>query len=455
MCVDSPLKRFRQAWTLAVAVLWAAVVASIACADDWPQWRGPKRDGVWRENGIVERFASPDLPVKWRAPISAGYSGPTVSQGRVYVTDRIEEPAQRERVHCFDEKTGQQVWSHEYDAVYRFSGGYNAGPRAAVSIDQGKAYSLGAMGHLFCFDAADGSVIWKRNIAGEYDVRMPLWGIACSPLIEDDLLIVVAAGENATLVALDKNSGQEKWKALDDRAQYSAPIVIEQAGKRVLVCWTGDNVAGLDLHTGEVYWKHPLKPKNMPIGVAAPVTDGKRLFVSSFYDGSLMLRLLGGDRPAVQEVWRKRGASEIETASLHCMISTPMLDGDYIYGVDSYGQLRCLDASTGERVWESQKAVPKARWSNIHIVRHGQGYVMFNERGELIFARLSPAGYEEISRAKLIEPTTGQLDRRGVGVCWAHPAFAGKHIFVRNDKELVCASLAAETQADDGSQTAN
>jgi outer membrane protein assembly factor BamB len=179
----------------------------------------------------------------------------------------------------------------------------------------------------------------------------------------------------------------------------------------------------------------------MPIGAATPITDGKRLFVSSFYDGSMMLRLLGGEKPAAEQLWRKRGLNERQTAALHCMISTPVFDGDYVYGVDSYGQMRCLDAETGERIWESQEAVPKDRWSNIHMVRHGDRYVMFNERGELIFARLSPQGYDEISRAKLIEPTRVQLNQRG-GVCWSHPAYANRHVFARNDEELVCASLA-------------
>jgi hypothetical protein len=128
---------------------------------------------------------------------------------------------------------------------------------------------------------------------------------------------------------------------------------------------------------------------------------------------------------------------------LHSVISSAILDGDYLYGVDSYGELRCLDANTGERIWESLKAVPKARWSTIHMVRNGDRVFMFNERGELLIARLSPQGFDEISRAKLIDPTPEQLDRHG-GVCWSHPAFANKCVFARNDKEIVCANLAAE-----------
>jgi outer membrane protein assembly factor BamB len=145
----------------------------------------------------------------------------------------------------------------------------------------------------------------------------------------------------------------------------------------------------------------------------------------------------------VQQLWHRRGASEQRTEALHCCISTPMILGDHLYGVDSYGELRCLDLRTGDRLWENLTAVPKARWSNIHMVRNGERVWMFNERGELIIGRLAPDGFHEISRAKLIEPTEDQLNQRG-GVAWSHPAFANRHIYARNDKELVCADLSAK-----------
>ncbi|MCI0360504.1 MAG: PQQ-like beta-propeller repeat protein, partial [Planctomycetaceae bacterium] len=131
------------------------------------------------------------------------------------------------------------------------------------------------------------------------------------------------------------------------------------------------------------------------------------------------------------------------TDALQSIIATPVFDGTHIYGVDSYGELRCLDARTGDRLWEDLTAVPKARWSTIHFVKNADKYWLFNERGELIIARLSPASYSEISRTKLLVPTQEQLRQRG-GVCWAHPAFANRHVFQRNDKELVCASLEAK-----------
>lgn len=419
-----------------------ALVAGLAftgrvLGDDWPQWRGPGRDGVWREEGIVQNLD--DLRVLWRAEISNGYSGPTVANGRVYVTDRLTTPEQAERVHCFDADNGNPVWSHTYECRY-IKVGYPDGPRASVTIDDGRAYSLGAMGHLFCFDAADGDVFWKKELNAEYKIAMPIWGIAAAPLVEDDLLILHIGGEQACIVALDKVTGAEKWRALDERASYSAPVIIEQAGKHVLVCWTGDSVSGLDPLTGWLHWRHPFTPTKMVLNIATPVFENGCLFVSAFYDGSLLLKV-DPHNLTVKKVWRRIGESERNTDSLHCCISTPIIQGDYIYGVDSYGEFRCLDLLTGDRVWESLKLVPSDRWSNIHMVRHQDKIWMFNERGELIITRLSPEGVTEISRAGIIEPTEGQLGRRG-GVCWSHPAFANKRVYARNDREVICIDLA-------------
>ena len=173
--------------------------------------------------------------------------------------------------------------------------------------------------------------------------------------------------------------------------------------------------------------------------VGDPTIDDLLLF-TSFYDGARLLRA-HQDQMGIQELWLRRGKSELQTDAIHSIISTPMIQGDYIYGVDSYGELRCLDLMTGDRVWEDLSAVPKARWSTIHFTPQENGVWMFTERGELMISELSPEGLKVISRVQLIEPTRGQLNRRG-GVCWAHPAYAYKHIFVRNDEELICVNLA-------------
>ena len=428
-------------YTLLKTILLVISTAAVVAADDWPQWRGINRDGVWHEEGVVDTFASPVLRPIWRAPLASGYSGPTVAEGHVYVTDRLTEPEQTERVHCFDWRNGELIWSYAYPSEYR-NVSYTAGPRAAVLVQDGRAYALGTMGHLHAFDAATGKLLWKRNLNTEYNIEMPVWGIAASPLIEGDLIIVQIGGKpNACLVAFDKVTGHERWRALDDRASYSSPIVIDQAGKRVLVSWTVENVVGLDPQSGSVYWIHPFLPPSSGMIVATPVHAGRRLFLTAFFDGSMILDL-DPDSLRITQVWRRAGASEMETDGLHAAMATPVIIEGHIYGVDSYGELRCLDAVTGDRVWEDTTAVPRARWANIHFVRGGVGdrVWMFNERGELLITRLSPTGLDIVSRAALIEPTLGQLNSRG-GVCWAHPAFAYGHVFVRNDEALVCASL--------------
>src|SRR5262245_20603000 len=375
-------------WHAARVIFVVAVLTAIARGDDWPQWRGPNRDGVWRETGIVEKFATSQLPIKWRAEIASGYCGPTVANGRVYVMDLILEPVHTERIHCFDERTGQQLWSLAYECPYgRVL--YPAGPRASVTIDNGKAYALGATGRLHVLDAASGKVLWEKNLDELYSIRLPRWGITAAPLIHESFVILHIGGQGACIVALNKETGDEVWRALNDEAQYSAPIVVRQGGQPVVICWTGGSVAGLSAPTGKLLWRYEWTPKKMPIGVATPVVENDRVFFTSFYDGSLMLRLMP-DKPQFEKVWQAVGRDEMNTDALHSIISTPVFENGHVYGVDSYGELRCLDAADGRRIWEDMRAVPRDRWSTIHFVKNGDRYFLFNERGELIIAKLSP-----------------------------------------------------------------
>ncbi|MFO1062243.1 MAG: PQQ-binding-like beta-propeller repeat protein [Pirellulales bacterium] len=421
----------------------AVMQCSTACnAEDWPQWRGPNRDGVWKAEGIRKDLPDGDLPLTWSVEIGSGYAGPTVSGGKVYVMDRqVSEGEQSERVLCFDSADGKLVWEHRYPAAYIIS--YTAGPRASVTIQDGTAYAVGAMGHFHALDANTGRVLWQHDLKQEYDVELPIWGIAGSPLIYRNLVIQQVGGSSgACIVAFDHSSGKEVWRSLNERAGYSSPIVIQQAGEDVLVCWTADSLSGLKPLTGEMVWGESMPPSRMPIGITTPSLDGDLLFVSSFYDGSLMVRL-HRDKLGIDKVWRRVGPNEQKTESLHAMIGTPIVSGGYVYGVDSYGEFRCLDAKTGDRIWESQEAVPRARWSTVHMVRHEDKVWMFNERGELLITELSPQGLKVLDRCRVIEPTTMQLGQRG-GVVWTHPAFAEQSIFIRNDKRLVKASLKAE-----------
>jgi outer membrane protein assembly factor BamB len=427
---------------LSGAVLLAGCAVSNPPGLDWPQWRGARRDGVWRENGILEKFTAERLALRWSTPVGGGYSGPTVAAGRVYLTDRLTEPTEVERVLCFDWATGANLWSVTYDCVYAdFE--YKAGPRASVTVHEGRAYALGSAGHLHALDAADGRVLWKRDLRREHQIRMPEWGIAASPLIEGDTIItqIGGAGEGC-VIGLDLRTGQDRWRALPDKAAYAAPIAVEQAGRRVVILCLADRVVGLAPETGALLWSYEMPGSTWPITIATPVIQGDLLFVTTAHVGAALLRLRA-DAPAVEEVWRRDGRKSRSADTLHSVIPTPLLMNGQIFGVHGRGELRCLELMTGRRLWEETRAMPADTHATMHLVRHGDAgdrVWIFNERGELILARLTGAGYEELTRAKLIEPTRLQLPR---GVTWSHPAFAYRHVFARSDRELVCADLSA------------
>ena len=407
-------------------------------ADDWPQWLGPGRDAVWRESGIVEKFPTNGPPVRWRAAVGGGFAGPIVAQGRVYVADR--DPSRGvERVLCLSEADGTRLWEHEYECPYAIS--YPAGPRVAPLVSSGKVYTLGAEGNLLCLDADVGKVLWSRDFKKEFGIKAPVWGFAGHPLLDGKRLICLAGGPGSTVVAFDKDTGTEIWRALTAAEPgYSSPIIYEAGGKRQLILWHPEAANSLDPETGEVYWSVPFK-SGTGMTIATPRKLGDFLFFTTFYSGSLMLRL-DSAKPAATTAWRTLKINEKETTHLNAVMCTPFLEDGYIYGVCSYGQLRCLKMDTGERVWETFQATTSGgpvRWANAFIVKNGDRFFLFNEKGDLIIAKLSPRGYEEISRAHLLEPTG---DANGRKVVWSHPAFANRRVYARNDKEIICVGLA-------------
>ncbi len=426
----------------------ALLMTARLSAGDWPQWRGPTRDGAWHENGLIETFATARTEPRWRVPIGSGYCGPTVASGRVYVSDHVKEPEPRERIHCVDWKTGRLVWDHAYACDYRGLG-FPAGPRACLTISDGRVYSLGAVGHLVCLRADTGQVLWKKQLVTEYQLKLLTWGVAASPLVDGDKVIVLLGVEEGECVAaFDKVTGRECWRALDEPGSYSSPIIIQQAGRRVLVCWTGASVSGLDPATGTVYWRYPFAHNGGWIdSIATPAYGDGRLFLSCAQDGARMLRL-DADEMKVDLEWKFDGPARRNSDGLFSVIATPWISGGCIYGVDYYGQLRCLDAATGRRKWEDRSVTSSVIWGMAHVVRGDRHTWLFNDRGELAIADITPQGYQELSRTKLIDTTREQFRRRS-GVCWSHPAFAYRHVFVRNDKELVCAGLGADQGAHD------
>jgi outer membrane protein assembly factor BamB len=420
------------------SVTISLVVALFTCAslfsDDWPQWRGPNRNAVWSEEGMVNSFPAGGLKVLWRAEVSTGFSSPIVADGRVFLTDvLLSFPDPQERVLCFDAATGQPLWAHAYPAAYEDYGADNPtqGPIPTPICHNGKLYSVG-YSELHCLDAATGNLLWKKELEKEYNAQPRL--SYASPLIEGNLLIIYngrfSDDPTASLIAMDKDSGETAWRAITDYAAMSSPIVVSAAGKRQVIVWSQQAVTSVDAATGEVLWREETRPENQSSAVSTPVSLGNRLLV-----GALMLEL-DETQPTARVLWPESKSPARRNFS---MTSTPMLRSDSVFAHRTTGELVCVDALTGEERWQTEEVTELGRGSSIHMTAHGEDTFLYTDRGELILACLDAEGYREISRAAVLEPT---FPFSGTKFAWAPPAYANRCIFARSDKELVCASLA-------------
>ncbi|MFN5587536.1 MAG: PQQ-binding-like beta-propeller repeat protein [Planctomyces sp.] len=435
----------------AARALGLGMVLSLSCsavsADDWPQWMGPQRDNVWREDGLLEKFPAGGPKVLWSTPVAGGYSGPAVSGGKVCITDYVtadnvkvdnfdrREFSGTERIHCLDEATGKVLWTHEYPVKYSIS--YPAGPRCTPVMHEGLVYALGAEGHLFCLSTDSGKVVWSHDLKKEYSTTAPLWGYAAHPLIDGDNLLTLAGGEGTHIVALNRLTGQEVWRSTSSGAQgqgYCPPTIINHGGARQLIMYKPDAVVSLDPATGKQYWSLPYEASNGSI-IMSPVLSGNYLYAAGYSNKSLMMEL-DPARPAAREVWRDK-------SNIICPVNVqPFLDKEVLYGFDQKGVLRALTIPDGKRLWETSDAIGKrpAGSETAFIVRQGSRYVLFNELGELLLAELTAEGYREIDRAKVIEPSNFAFGRE---VVWSMPAFANRHIYLRNDNQIICVDFAA------------
>jgi outer membrane protein assembly factor BamB len=417
------------------ALVPTAFLVGIARADDWTQFRGPNRDAVWSETGLLDTFPPGGVKVRWRVPVGGGYSSPVVVAGRVYLAWSEWKGAKAwELLRCFDETTGAAQWTYSYPVGYDpswWDANQHDGPRATPTLHQGRLYEIGANADLYCLEASDGRVLWKKPLAAEYQLGDHRC-ITPSPLIEGELLILILGGKpDAGVVAFDRNTGKEVWRALEPQWSYSSPIIVEAGGQRQLIVWTARGVTSLDPRSGKVWWRELHDFGSGPSLVATPVARGDLLLVSG------MMFRLESDRPAATLLWPDSPAPARRVLS---STSMPLLQGGYVYSERLNGLLVCLEAGSGKQVWRSNQVTGTGGGAAIHLTANGNGVWIFTDQGNLIRARLGPEGYQELSRSRLLEPTTPFGNRK---VVWAPPAFANRHVFARNERELLCASLAA------------
>jgi PQQ-like domain len=300
------------------------------------------------------------------------------------------------------------------------------------------------MGDLCCLEAESGKPIWSKNIATEYGTEAPIWGYAAHLLVDGGLLYSLVGGDGSAVVAFHKETGREAWRALTStEVCYSPPMIYPLAGKRQLIIWLSDSVNSLDPVTGKVNWtlSYPVKKAASPgpaVNIATVRCQGNRLLLSNAYFGTLLVDV-GSGKPEI--VWNMQNKHPQKTEYLSCLIPSPVLKNGHVYGVSFMGELCCLDAATGKELWRTYAATEgkESDCGTAFLVPQEDRFVIFNDQGELILANLTPAGYRETSRARILDPLE---PARGRQVVWSHPAFAQRCVFARNEKEMVCVSLA-------------
>jgi len=401
------------------ACLALLVPVGLALAD-WPQWRGPNRDGTLAGEKLPD--ALPErLPLKWKQPLGGGYGGVAVADGRVYVMDRQKAPAEVERVVCLDADTGKAVWTHSYPVAYGKLD-YGNGPRGTPTVHDGRVYTFGALGHLHCLDAVTGKVIWQHDCVKAFQARVPTWGHACSPLIDGDRLIVQVGAPDGCLMAFDRATGKEVWRSVSDPPGYASPTILATDGFRRLVYWTPEHIVGVDPDTGKERWKVAF-PITYGVSIADVVWDGRVILASNYWTGSKALRLdAKGDNPEL--VWEGKAWSGL--------MSTPLVRDGKVYAIDRFKSLKCLELATGKVLWEGEPVTrDRDRNPQASLIAVGSRVLIFNDQGELILGDLEPAGFKRLGTAAILP------DQRP----WAHHAVAGGRVYARTDEEIVCVGL--------------
>lgn len=399
------MRRSTVCLTVMAGVIAATFVGATR-AEDWPHWRGPNHDGVSASKGFQPAW-SEKPPVLWDVPIGSAFSGISIVDGKAYTCGTRNEQQVLFRI---DVETGNIDWQTPFERQYPDGQGGD-GTRATPTVHEGRVYILGGWGKLACFDANDGKEIWSRTLCAK-----PRWGYSGSVLIENDLAIVSAGGEDGPLLAMDKSSGVTRWKCGDDPIGYATPYPFTLKGKRYIAAFLGKSIIIAWSETGHVVWSAPWET-SYDINAASPIFDRTYLFYSSGYrHGARLVKLLPAkDKLEIREVW--------ENSSIRAKFQSPVLYEGHLYTSDEVG-LKCVQFPTGEEKWEKRG------------IKHGtvvvaDGYlIVLTEFGKLMIARATPAGFEPKTELQVLE-----------GRCWTVPTLCDNRLYLRNLERVICLDL--------------
>lgn len=381
----------------------------------WTNYRGPERDGRYDERAIKTNWPAAGLTPMWKQPVGGGYASFVVADGVAYT---IEQRRRQEVVAAYNVENGKELWTHGWNAEFIESQGGD-GPRATPTWDEGRLYALGAEGELRCLDAKTGKPIWNRNILSDNGAENLDWGMAASPLIVDDKVVVLPGGTSGkSVVAYNKLTGAPVWKVLNDRQAYTSPMLVTLAGKRQILVVSANRIVGLAPENGALLWSHPWATQ-YGINVSQPiVVSPNRFFISAGYGhGSALVEVSGSGKSfTARTVW--------ENTSMKAKFNSPVVHNGYAYGLDE-GILTCVDLATGERKWKG------GRYGYGQVLLASGHLIVTTENGEIVLVKADPTAHKEVTRFAALEGRT-----------WNVPALAGGRLLVRNATHMACYNLA-------------
>lgn len=386
-----------------------------AVASDWPQWRGPNRDGISTETGWSTAWPKEGLKQVWKAEVGAGYGTVSVAKGRLYV---MGNTADKDTLYCLDAGTGKQVWQYTYDCAAKDPNGYH-GTRCTPTVDGELVFGTSRHGHLFCLSTADGKLKWSKEFGKDFGSKTPTWGFSLSPLVEGDLLIVETGGPEASIVAFNKKTGEQVWKSGSAPAAYSSPIAYTLNGERCVAVFSAQGATGRRLSDGKELWSFPWKT-SYDVNAATPIIDGSKVFVSSGYGVGCGLYDISANPP--KELWKNK--------NMRNHVNSCVLWKGHLYGFDE-GSLKCLDFATGEVKWSEGK------YGKGSLMIADGKLLLYGEKGQLGLAELSPEAYKEMAFVQALE-VRSSYPGGAAKQTWAAPVLANGKIYCRSQDDLVC-----------------
>ncbi|MDZ7343176.1 MAG: PQQ-binding-like beta-propeller repeat protein [candidate division KSB1 bacterium] len=400
-------------WSVQQIGLPAKSKSAEEASPEWPQWRGPNRDGLSTETGLLKSWPEGGPKVLWRAASGEGYSAISIAKGRAYT---MYGQGNDEVLVCLDAATGKELWRYRLDS--KFYNDQGNGPRSTPVVDGDLVFVQGAQSMLAAVKAATGEKVWQHDLKRDYGGRIPTWGVSSTPLVEGELLLVDVGGkEGSALCAFNKKDGRLVWKSHSDLPGYSAPIAITVNGVRQVIFFTGTAAVGVSPKDGKIFWRHPWQT-SYDVNAATPIfIPNDKVFISSGYGvGATVLQIKNQNGTVkVEPVWKSRVIKN--------HFSSSVLVGNYLYGFDD-GIFVCVDALTGEQQWQ-QRGYQKG--SLIYADGH---LIVLGEQGKLGLVEATPTAYKEKASA---QPLTGK--------CWTMPALAGGKLYLRNQKEMLCLDM--------------